>query len=457
MSEKLFGTDGIRAVAGQWPLVKDFVRGIGYAAAKEILKNRRAKGRPLAIIGRDSRKSGLGISRWLEEGLSAAGVRVLDAGVVPTPGVSYIVLAEKAAFGVVVSASHNTEEFNGIKFFGPDGMKLSEKLEGAIEASLARCVPAIVPTAAHKALVRRSPRLAEEYADFIVSTMPKGVSLKGLRLVVDCANGAAYRIGPRIFRRLGAKVAAIGCKPDGRNINEGCGSLHTGLMRKAVIDTGADCGLSLDGDADRVLLSDENGRELDGDDLIVMAAHALRGQGRLSGGKVAVTVMSNFGLFKNFEANGIKTARTAVGDKYVSDALVKGGLVLGGESSGHIIFREFAPTGDGLLTAVQMLGLWRQRGGRLSEFASLWHRYPQELRAVKVERKVPLDKIPGFNRRVAELEKKLGADGRIFIRYSGTEPKLRILVEGPDAPTVSGIAQELADYFKSKAEEAICL
>ncbi len=459
---KLFGTDGIRGIAYEFPLTSDFVVKAGYLAVKEIVSepdvfNPGPDGSnsvPAVIIGRGSGKD---ITDWLVRGITAAGCRVIDVGVVPTPAVSYLTPKFEAICGIVVSASHNPPEFNGIKIFSWKGSKLPPRLEARIEEQLHTeiKVPAVSP-ADIKKLYSFQPELTEEYIEFLISTMPAEVNLSGMSLVIDCANGAAYKIAEQVFTRLGAKVHIIGDKPDGNNINVNCGSLYLKNVCERTAKLKADCGFALDGDADRVLFSDENGTELDGDDIIALAAHEMHRRGTLRWDRVALTVMSNCGLVQWLKARGVDTVSVPVGDKYVSEALDMGDLSVGGEASGHIIFREFAPTGDGMLTAVQVLGLLRLSGRKMSWFKKLWTRYPTELRAVKVETKVPLAKLPGFEARVKTLEKGLGAGSRIFIRYSGTEPKLRILVEGPDAAKVSAAAQEIEQLFRTKIKGTLC-
>ncbi|MDD4005377.1 MAG: hypothetical protein PHW69_09300 [Elusimicrobiaceae bacterium] len=462
---KFFGTDGIRGIAYEFPLTGEFVVRAGYAAVKEIVRepgvfNPGADGSnsiPAVVIGRDSRQSGRDITDWLVRGVTAAGCRVIDAGVLTTPAVAYLTPKLEAVCGIVVSASHNPPEFNGIKFFSWKGAKLPPRLEERIEARLRAGTPVPGVTAAEtKKLYSFRPELAEEYLEFLVSTMPPELNLAGMSLVIDCANGAAYKIAGQLFKRLGARVHVTGNRPDGGNINVGCGSLHLEKVCAQTRRRGADCGFALDGDADRVLFSDETGAPLDGDDIIALAAHEMHAAGTLRWDRVVLTVMSNCGLAQWLEREGIGAVSVPVGDKYVSEALELGDLSVGGEASGHIIFREFAPTGDGLLTAVQVLSLLRRSGRRLSWFKKLWTRYPTQLRAVKVETKVPLAKLAGFEARARALEKGLGPGGRIFIRYSGTEPKLRILVEGPDPGLVTAAARELENLFKEKVKGILC-
>lgn len=445
----LFGTDGVRGIPGRTPLTEGEVRRLGRSAA-EVFRQRRSGGwspnggPPAVVIGRDTRASGPRLARWLTQGLRAAGCSVLDIGVAPTPAVAYLAPRRGALCGAVISASHNPPEFNGIKFFTADGMKAPPSAETAIERRLASC-PDPGPRASARAL--KAPQLTADYLDYLRTTFPATLDLCGLRVVVDGANGAAARIAPKVLAALGAEVHAIGCRPDGSNINRGFGALETDALRREVVRRRAHCGVALDGDADRAVFSDEKGRLLDGDFVIAMAAEHMRESGLLKGGKVVVTVMSNLGLVRYLQSRGIGSVQVPVGDRNVTDALEAGGLALGGESSGHIVFRRFAPTGDGLLTCLQTLAVLRQSGVPMSRFRSLYRVYPHALLNVRVERRIPLEQLPGFERRLRRARAEVKG-GRIFVRYSGTEPLLRVLVEGPDAAVVRRVGAELVSAFK---------
>ncbi len=452
---KLFGTDGIRGIPWKYPFTEDFISKIGYAATLVLANyNRHPDKKPVVLIGMDSRDSGQRIKKALVEGIWANKFKVLDLGVVPTPAVAYLVKREDADFGIVISASHNPPEFNGIKFFSCDGLKLNDAIEGKIEALLLSGKPLVFRRIKH-ALQKKD--YSRDYIDFVRGTLPREFSLKGVKLVLDCANGAAYKVAPKIFRELGAEVTLIGADPDGRNINIGCGALHTGTMQKAVLRYKAYCGISLDGDADRCMFSDEKGRLLDGDDLISIAAPYMRSVGRLTNSGAVLTFMSNCGLVKHLNDSGIKVRQVPVGDKNVTDAMRKDDLKIGGESSGHIIFREFAPTGDGILTAVQILAAVRDMGRPFSCFKNLWKRYPQVVGALRVSRKPAFEKVHGFKDKILKFEGKLRGNGRIFIRYSGTEPLLRILVEGESRAVIQDISNDLMEHYKkhSGALEAV--
>jgi len=443
---KLFGTDGIRGIPWNYPFTEDFISKVGYAATLVLAHyNKRPDRKPVVLIGMDSRGSGKRIKKALVEGIWANRFKVLDLGIVPTPAVAYLIKREDADFGIVISASHNPPEFNGIKFFSCDGLKLNDAIENKIESLLLSGKPLVYQHIRH-AIQKKD--YSRDYIDFIKGTLPRGFSLKGIRLVLDCSNGAAYKIAPKVFRELGAEITVIGDKPDGGNINVGCGALHTEAMQKEVARTKAFCGISLDGDADRCMFSDEKGRLLDGDDLISIAAPYMRGTARLTNSGVVLTFMSNYGLIKYLNDSGIKVIQVPVGDKNVTDAMRKEDFKLGGESSGHIIFREFAPTGDGILTAVQILAAVRDMNRPFSYFKNLWKRYPQIVGSLKVAHKPPLEKVHGFKDKILKFEGKLKGNGRIFIRYSGTEPLLRILVEGESRTVIKDISDDLLEHYK---------
>lgn len=443
----LFGTDGVRGIPGRAPLTPGGVRRLAKLAAEEFLA-RTPKAEPFVLLGRDTRGSGPAIARRLAEGFAAAGVRVVDLGVVPTPAVSYLTPRRGALAGVVVSASHNPPEFNGIKFFGSDGKKSSADVEAAVE----RRITAEPDPGSRGARPARDASGAGEYLDFLRSTVPPHETLEGLRVVFDGSNGAGAAFGAPLLRSLGAEVFEIGVRPDGKNINVGCGALETEPMRREVVRRRAHCGVAVDGDADRCVLSDERGRLLDGDALIALSALHLRSEGLLHGDSVVLTVMSNLGLVEFLRREGIGAVQVPVGDKHVTEALEKGDLMLGGENSGHVVFRRFAPTGDGLLTALQTLAAWRARGGSLSKVRSLYKVFPQQLTNVRVSRRVPLGDLPHFQSELARAERLLKDSGRVFVRYSGTEPLLRILVEASDGALTRALSGKLAEAFKREAE-----
>lgn len=445
---KYFGTDGVRAVAGQFPLTEEFIKKLGYCALKELapyagkehLKNQ-------VIIARDTRLSGPAILKSLSEGIRAAGADVLDMGVSPTPSVADAVKQTGSLCGVVISASHNPPEFNGIKFFSSRGTKLPEELEDKIERAIENTPAVPAPTGAY----RSAPELVEGYKNFLMSTVDASL-LKGTKVVLDCANGASYEIAPAVFRALGMDVTVMADANDGAVINAGVGALHTEKMQELTLQSGAYAGFSFDGDADRVIASDEKGRQLDGEYIIAASALALKEQGRLPANKAVMTVMANLGCINYLKDAGVSVELTPVGDKYVAQSLEKEGLAVGGETSGHIIFPYYSNTGDGILSALQFLQFAKKSGLPMSTFAAKWDKYPCELRALKVTQKPALDTLPGFLEGIQTLENKLGGKGRVFVRYSGTEPKLRILVEGADAALVTQTAEAAEALYRSKTE-----
>ncbi|MBI5595179.1 MAG: phosphoglucosamine mutase [Elusimicrobia bacterium] len=443
----LFGTDGVRGIPGTEPLTAPTVRRLARLAGT-LLLSRRERRTPFVLLGRDTRSSGPGLARALTDGFAAAGVRTVDLGVVPTPAVSYLTPRRGALCGVVVSASHNPPEFNGIKFFSDCGRKATPEFEAELEKRL----PRTADPGPRGARAEKDPAGAREYSDFVRSTVPPHEDLSGLKVVFDGANGAASRIGPDLLRSLGCEVAVIGCRPDGGNINRACGAMETGALRREVVRRGADCGIAVDGDADRCVLSDEVGRLLDGDSLIALSAIHLKDEGLLRGDGVVVTVMSNLGLVEFLRGRGISSVQVPVGDRNVTEALDRYDLALGGENSGHVVFRRFAPTGDGLLTALQTLAAWRVRGGKLSAVRRLYKVFPQVLTNVRVARRVPLEDLAGFQSELERAQRSLRDSGRVFVRYSGTEPLLRILVEAKDQKLTRSLSSRLAEVFKREAE-----
>ena len=450
---KYFGTDGVRAVAGQFPLVDEFIQKLGYAALRKLQERNRQEGlKPQVIVAQDSRASGPAILTALAKGIRASGVDVVSIGIAPTPAVAYLVKQTNSLCGIVISASHNPAEFNGIKFFTNQGTKLPEELEQAIEQEV-DCLTA-VPAAC--ASLRQDESLLAEYEKFLMSTVDRSV-LQGTKVVLDCANGASYKVAPRVFAGLGMHVTVTAAKPNGTNINQNVGALHTQFMQDLTVKENAFMGFSFDGDADRVIASDEKGRQLDGDTIIASCALCMKEQGLLHANKAVLTIMANLGCINYLKENGIEVALTTVGDKYVSEALEKENLSIGGETSGHIIFRQFSNTGDGLLCALQFLQFVKRSGKPASYFAEQWKRYPSQQKAIAVEQKPPLHQIPGFLEGVDKLEKAMAGKGRIVVRYSGTEPKLRILVEGEQPSLVSDVLQKVEELYIQKTEAAKCV
>jgi len=445
---KYFGTDGVRAVAGQFPLVEDFIVKLGYCALKELQKHGSDNKKPV-FIGEDSRISGPSISAHLIRGIRAAGFNVVHVGIAPTPAISFLTKKYGAVCGVEISASHNPAEFNGIKFFSPSGAKLGDALEQNIEDAIenTKTVPAEDP---QTSCIKDESKL-QEYAEFLESTV-KGANFKGIKVVLDCANGASYKIAPKVFKDLGAEISVMADAPDGLNINKDVGALHTAAMQNKTKEENALIGFSFDGDADRLIASDEKGRQLDGDNIIAIAAMHLKQTGKLHGDKAVLTIMANLGLINYLKSNGIEPVLTKVGDKYVYEALEKENLSIGGETSGHVIFKNIFHTGDGILSALQILSIIKESGKKPSWFKEQWDKYPLKQVQVKVTQKPPLEEIDGFKDYIAKLESSMGSKGRIVVRYSGTEPLLRILVEGEDKAQVEDFAQKTADFYKAKTQ-----
>jgi phosphoglucosamine mutase len=436
-------------VAGTYPLDGATVRRIGSAAARVL---ERGGGQPLIILGRDTRESGEGIADDLAAALTAAGVTVWDTGVIPTPGVAYLVRHYPVLAGIVISASHNPYQDNGIKFFGPSGTKLPDAVEAAIEQEIAQGKDA--PAAGKSAGTRvAKPELAREYISFLTASFPRGITLAGTDVVIDCANGATCRVAGEVLTSLGARVTALHVQPDGRNINRDCGALHPGAVAEEVSRRGASCGLAFDGDGDRIIFSDETGTVRDGDYLLSIAADHFKKNGRLAHDTLVTTVMANLGLFRAMESCGVRVMTTAVGDRYVYEAMVSSGALIGGEQSGHIILMDHLPTGDGILSALQMLAIMQRTGQPLSQLSRIMRKYPQVLVNTRVGRKVPVASLPLTSQAIKAGESRLKADGRVLVRYSGTENLLRVMIEGVDKPMITAMAQEIADTAQREIEQ----
>lgn len=441
---RLFGTDGIRGRVPHAPLSASFVLRLGQAIAEVA---RGAGIPPLVVIGRDTRRSGPLLEAALTAGLLERGLDVLPLGVLPTPGVAWLTRHYGAGLGVVVSASHNPHPDNGIKLLAQTGFKIADEVEQEIERVVEEGVPPVVGDGWRVGALVSPPGPPEEaYLDALLSRAGGRSLLQGWHLVVDCAHGATYRVAPELFRRLGARVTVLHAEPDGENINRGCGSEHPEALQEAVRREGAQAGVALDGDGDRVLLVDEAGRLLDGDAMLFILARDLQAAGRLRGGVVVGTVMSNFGLEKALAGMGIRLERAAVGDRYVAQRMLEGDWVLGGEPSGHIVlFGEGSTTGDGLYTAVKVLGIAARGGQPLSALVSGFWRFPQVVVNVPVSRRPPLSSVPELVEAEALVRARLAGRGRVLLRYSGTQPLLRVMVEGEDEADVAWAAGLLAE------------
>jgi phosphoglucosamine mutase len=444
-STRLFGTDGIRGRFGEPPLDRATVTALAVQLAA-TLRERRSAGDngapPRVVLGGDTRESTPVICRWLAAGLTTGGVDVRYAGVIPTPGVAYLARETGATSGVVVSASHNPYPDNGIKLIDPQGTKWSDEDELALENRL-KAHPADVPDLP-EGQPEVEPGLRELYLRHLAATLPEGHPLDGLKVVLDTGNGAASTYARELFERLGARVVLLHAEPDGRNVNEGCGSTAPAGMAARVVAEGADLGAAFDGDADRCILADERGEVRDGDAILYLWGTCLHQSGRLNPPRIVATSMSNLGLERALAAEGIGIVRCAVGDRYVVEAMRKEGILLGGEQSGHIVQSHLASTGDGLLTAIQMAFVRHQDGRPLSQMLAPFRRYPQVLLNVRVKRKVAFKDLPSVTTAARSVEDRLGDDGRLVLRYSGTEPLARIMIEGPEQGLIDGLAEELA-------------
>jgi phosphoglucosamine mutase len=449
---KLFGTDGVRGVANIEPVTAETALKLGRAAAhvfSQISARGGRGGRTRIVIGKDTRLSGYMLENALAAGVMSLGADVLLIGPLPTPGVAYITRSLRADAGIVLSASHNPYEDNGIKFFRHDGYKLDDEIEQRIENLVfSGEIEAIRPTAGKVGRATRIDDALGRYIEFAKGSFPRGMVLENMRIAVDVANGAAYKSTPCILRELGAEVIVAHDTPNGRNINRDCGSMHPEQIQRIVRETGAQIGISHDGDADRVQLCDERGEMVDGDEIMAIAALDFIRRGRLAENTLVATVMSNFGLDETLQKNEGKVLRTKVGDRYVIEAMMKNELNVGGEQSGHMIFRDYSTTGDGIVSALQILRIMVETGKPLSELKQCLVKYPQAQRNVKVREKRPLEELPAVQRLVSEAERELSGAGRVLLRYSGTEPKIRLLIEGRDAATINARADTIAEVIR---------
>jgi phosphoglucosamine mutase len=440
---RLFGTDGVRGVAGRSPLDPETVRRLGAALVRALPHG--ASESPRLLIGRDTRESGPWIERELAHGACGEGASVISAGIVPTPAVAYLTRTQSYDAGVVISASHNPFEDNGIKVFSGRGEKFTERVEREVEAIVAdpawHAKPGGAGAVSHADLVGA-------YLDHLRAVFPESSALAGFPLAVDCANGATTTVAPALFRSLGLDAIVIGGEPDGRNINLGCGSTHPERLARTVVERGCRMGVAFDGDGDRAIFVDERGAIVDGDAVLLMCGGQLQREGRLRGGAIVATVMSNIGLEIALRGRGIDVVRCAVGDKYVMEEMIARNLSLGGEQSGHIIFSEYLFTGDGLCTALNVLRTIALSGRSLADLASDLTTYPQVLLNVRVREKADLSAVPPVAAAIARVEARVAGQGRLLVRYSGTEPLLRVMLEGRNEPEIRAWAQEIVDAVK---------
>lgn len=444
-SRNYFGTDGIRGKVGEHPITPEFVLKLGWAVGKVLGGNSGGK----VLIGKDTRISGYMFESALEAGLSAAGLDVALLGPMPTPAIAYLTRTQHARAGIVISASHNPYYDNGIKFFSAAGTKLPDEVETAIEAELDK--PLLCNESARLGKATRLEDAAGRYIEFCKSTFPLGQSLAGMKIVVDCANGATYQIAPAVFKELGAKVISLGAEPDGLNINDNIGSTHPEVLQRAVVAEQADLGIALDGDGDRVLMVDRDGTLVDGDELLYIIAIGRHQQNSLQGGVVG-TLMTNLGFEHALAREDIPFVRTAVGDRYVMEKLQEHQWLLGGESSGHIIILDRTTTGDGIISALQVLAAMVNSDSSLDELRKGMEKYPQELVNIRLTRQADVLSMPVVKQAMTEAESQLAGRGRILLRASGTEPLIRVMVEGQDAGQVKALAQELASTVRSVLE-----
>lgn len=447
MGRKYFGTDGVRGKVGEFPITPEFMLKLGWAAGR-ILSHGNHGGR--VIIGKDTRISGYMFESALEAGLSAAGLDIRLLGPMPTPAIAYLTRTLRASAGIVISASHNPYEDNGIKFFSAAGTKLPDDVELAIEAELDR--PMSMVPSAHLGKAERVVDAAGRYIEFCKSTFPNTLSLAGLKIVVDCANGATYHVAPSVFRELGAEVIKIGVQPDGLNINVDCGSTYPALVQQTVLEQQADLGIAFDGDGDRVIMVDHAGEVVDGDELLFIVATERHHQGNLPG--VVGTVMSNLGMEHALGAAGIGFERANVGDRYVLERMSELGWPLGGESSGHIICRDCTTTGDGIVSALQVLSAVARSGRSLAELKAGMRKYPQTMINVRLPRTFDVAASAAIQEAVRATESAFGGHGRVLLRPSGTEPVVRVMAEGEDAAQVERLATELAEAVRQAIARA---
>ncbi|MGM0429320.1 MAG: phosphoglucosamine mutase [Pseudomonadota bacterium] len=443
MSErKYFGTDGVRGRVGQFPITPEFAVKLGWAAGRVLA----AKGTSRVLVGKDTRVSGYMLESALEAGLAAAGVGVDFLGPMPTPGIAYLTRTFRAAAGIVISASHNPYYDNGIKFFADNGHKLPDAVELEIERLLDEPMDCVISEELGRA--KRINDAAGRYIEFCKSVFPNEMTLEGLHIVIDCAHGATYHIAPNVLRELGAEVTEIGTQPNGLNINKECGATHLAALQKKVLETKADLGIALDGDGDRIIMVTENGRPIDGDEILYMLAVTAQNQGQLQGGVVG-TLMTNFALEKELDKRRIPFVRAKVGDRYVIEELVKRDWYLGGENSGHVINRQHHTTGDGIVAGLQVLAAMYQEQKSLEKLSCDFHKLPQILINVRFDSdKQPLESA-NVKSAVREVEKALAGSGRVLLRKSGTEPLIRVMVEGENEAKVKAFAQQIANEVEA--------
>src|SRR5215510_5557916 len=451
---KLFGTDGIRGRANVHPMTGEVMVQLGRALAMVFRLGPHGANAPRVLIGKDTRLSGYMLEDALAAGLCSMGVDVLQVGPIPTPGLAFLTVDMRCDAGAMISASHNPFEDNGVKFFSREGWKLPDEAEARIEELMGS--PELERSRALGADLGRARRIDDasgRYIVFLKKSFPRQQTLEGLRIAIDCANGAAYKVAPTVLEELGAEVVAVGNKPNGTNINEGCGATHPERVAEVARQYRADVGIAVDGDADRVMLVDEQGEVVDGDQILTMCALDMKRRGVLASDAVVGTVMSNLGMERALHSQGIRLVRADVGDRYVVEAMLRDKINLGGEQSGHLVFLDHNTTGDGMLSALQVLALMRREERPLSELARVMQRTPQVLRSVRVRTKPPLDSLPDLASAIKKVDRDLAGRGRVNVRYSGTEPLARVMLEGDDEKRIAALAEELCDVLRKAIGE----
>lgn len=450
-NRKLFGTDGIRGIANKYPMTPEISLRLGKAVTAFL--KRTSKHNPRIVIGKDTRLSGYIFEQAISAGITSMGAEAMLVGPLPTPAIAFLTTNMRADAGIVISASHNPYQDNGIKIFDRYGYKLPDEIESEIENLILNNDSVLEGNPSHIGKARRIDDAIGRYIVFLKNTFPQDLTLDGFKIVVDCANGASYKVAPIIFEELGAEVVTLAVKPDGKNINVECGSLNPKILSNKVRETGSDIGIALDGDADRVVFCDENGIEVDGDKIIAIFASHMIENNTLKSGRVISTQMSNIALENFLNKRSVQLERTQVGDRYVVEAMRKTGANLGGEKSGHLIFLDHSTTGDGLLAALQLLSIMRRNSSKLSELSKIIDLFPQTLSNVKVKEKKPFTQIRGLGELVSRYETELDSTGRINLRYSGTESLARVMVEGNDENKIKKIADDISKFLKDSLEK----
>jgi len=450
---KLFGTDGVRGVANTYPMTTEIAMQLGRAVAFLVKQQKTDREHsPRIVIGKDTRLSGYMIENALASGICSMGVNVLLVGPLPTPGIAFITTGMRADAGVVISASHNPFQDNGIKIFSGNGFKLPDKEEAIIEDLIfSEKMDSLRPVAEEVGKAARIDDARGRYIVFLKNTFPKRYTLDGIHIVLDCAHGATYGVAPHVFEELGAQVTSIGVQPDGKNINHNCGALHPEVMAELVRKEGADIGIALDGDGDRLIVADEQGKIVDGDQIMAICAEEMIERQKLAKNTLVATVMSNLGLELAMQRLGGNLVRTQVGDRYVVEEMLRNGYNFGGEQSGHLIFLRHNTTGDGILGALQLLVAMKKKERPLSELTQVMEPFPQVLKNVRITQKIVVEQISGFSEKLATIERSLGTTGRILVRPSGTEPVIRVMIEGEDEKLIDDMACELCDFITKQA------